>query len=76
MERSLHDKNTFNLPLIESLLRPISQISIIGLTQEEVKSLFAKLSNIFYTEVIIYTRSRVLILRQNTQVKQTESSSC
>lgn len=54
MERSLHDKNTFNLPLIESLLRPISQISIIGLTQEEVKSLFAKLSNIFYTEVIIY----------------------
>lgn len=54
MEKSLHDKNTFNLPLIESLLRPVSQISIIGLTPEEVKSLFAKLSNIFYSEVIIY----------------------
>lgn len=54
MQAKLQDKGLFNLSLIESLLRPISQISIVCLTQEEVCELSTQLSNLFKNEVIIY----------------------
>lgn len=58
MVESFYDDGLFNLPLTESLKRPVSQISIMGLTQESARQLAISLEEFFGNEVLVYPNTR------------------